>query len=133
MVFTTLTISLGLLSIPLVGLVRASLAGSGVGWRSLLTDTQSAVEPLPAIGNSLAYAAVASVIAVAIGGLAATWLSNRGSGGWFDLLLMLPLGTSAVTIGFGFLLALDRPFDLRGTAALVPLAHALVAIPSWSG
>ena len=48
---------------------------------------------------------------------------------WFDLLLMLPLGTSAVTIGFGFLLALDRPIDLRGTAALVPLAHALVAIP----
>ena len=42
---------------------------------------------------------------------------------------MLPLGTSAVTIGFGFLLALDRPIDLRGTVALVPLAHALVAIP----
>ena len=128
-VFGILGISIGLLSIPLAGLVRASLAGSGVGWRSLFVETQSAVQPLPAIGNSLAYAAVASVIAVVIGGLAATWLSNRGGGGWFDLLLMLPLGTSAVTIGFGFLLALDRPFDLRGTVALVPLAHALVAIP----
>ncbi len=42
---------------------------------------------------------------------------------------MLPLGTSAVTVGFGFLLALDWPVDLRGTAALVPLAHALVAMP----
>jgi thiamine transport system permease protein len=42
---------------------------------------------------------------------------------------MLPLGTSAVTIGFGFLVALDRPVDLRATTALVPLAHALVAVP----
>jgi thiamine transport system permease protein len=42
---------------------------------------------------------------------------------------MLPLGTSAVTIGFGFLLALDEPIDLRTTWWLIPLAHALVAIP----
>jgi thiamine transport system permease protein len=128
-VWAILSVSLGLLSIPLVGLVGASLAGRGIGWRSLVTDTPSAVEPLPAIGNSLGYATVASVIAVVVGGLAASWLSNRRGGGWFDLLLMLPLGTSAVTIGFGFLLALDLPIDLRGTAALVPLAHALVAIP----
>ncbi|MEX0667466.1 MAG: iron ABC transporter permease, partial [Acidimicrobiia bacterium] len=124
-----LILSLGLLSIPLVGLVGASLGGGGTGWRSLVTDTPSAVEPLPAIANSLGYAIVASVIAVVVGGLAASWLSNRRGGDWFDLLLMLPLGTSAVTIGFGFLLALDQPIDLRGTAALVPLAHALVAIP----
>ena len=121
--------SLALLSIPLVGLIGASLRGGGVGWRSLVADTPSAVEPLPAIGNSLGFALVAAVIAVTIGGLAASWLASRGGGGWFDLLLMLPLGTSAVTIGFGFLLALDRPIDLRGTVALVPLAHALVAIP----
>jgi thiamine transport system permease protein len=87
------------------------------------------VDPLPAIGNSLGFALVAAVIAVAIGGLAASWLASRGGRGWFDLLLMLPLGTSAVTIGFGFLLALDRPIDLRASIALVPLAHALVAIP----
>jgi thiamine transport system permease protein len=43
---------------------------------------------------------------------------------------MLPLGTSAVTIGFGFLVALDRPpLDLRTSVLLVPLAQALVAIP----
>jgi thiamine transport system permease protein len=48
----------------------------------------------------------------------------------FDSLLMLPLGTSAVTIGFGFLVALDeRPLDLRGSPWLIPLAHALVAAP----
>jgi thiamine transport system permease protein len=43
---------------------------------------------------------------------------------------MLPLGTSAVTVGFGFLVALDRPpFDLRTSVLLVPIAHAIVAIP----
>jgi thiamine transport system permease protein len=42
---------------------------------------------------------------------------------------MLPLGTSAVTVGFGFLVALDAPVDLRTTAALIPIAHSIVAIP----
>ncbi len=42
---------------------------------------------------------------------------------------MLPLGTSAVTLGFGFLVALDAPVDLRTWRGLIPVAHALVAIP----
>src|SRR5207245_1185762 len=47
-----------------------------------------------------------------------------------DTLLMLPLGTSAVTVGFGFLVALDRwPLDLRAKTILVPIAQAVVAIP----
>jgi thiamine transport system permease protein len=37
---------------------------------------------------------------------------------------------SAVTIGFGFLIALDKPpFDLRASPVLIPIAHALVAAP----
>ncbi len=43
---------------------------------------------------------------------------------------MLPLGVSAVTVGFGMLLAFNRPpLDLRGSVVLVPLGHALVAVP----
>jgi thiamine transport system permease protein len=43
---------------------------------------------------------------------------------------MLPLGTSAVTLGLGFLVALDNPLlDLRASPLLVPLAHTLVALP----
>jgi thiamine transport system permease protein len=43
---------------------------------------------------------------------------------------MLPLGTSAATIGFGFLIALDSPpLDLRSSPWIVPIAHALVAVP----
>jgi thiamine transport system permease protein len=43
---------------------------------------------------------------------------------------MLPLGVSAVTIGFGFLVTLDRPpLDLRSSPVLVPIAQAMVALP----
>ena len=43
---------------------------------------------------------------------------------------MLPLGTSAVTLGLGFIVALDQPpLDLRASWILIPLAHTLVAFP----
>jgi len=43
---------------------------------------------------------------------------------------MVPLGASAVTIGFGMLIALDQPpLDLRSSRWLVPVAHALIGIP----
>ena len=43
---------------------------------------------------------------------------------------MLPLGTSAVIVGFGFLVSLDTPpLDLRTSVLLIPIAHALVALP----
>jgi thiamine transport system permease protein len=50
--------------------------------------------------------------------------------GLIDAAVMLPLGVSAVTLGFGFLVALDSgPFAFRGSALLVPIAQALVATP----
>ncbi len=124
-------VTLTALLLPVMSLVDRSLAGGAIGWESLTTaTTASAVRPLPAVGNSLAFALVSSLIAVGVGGLAAAALARRGRGGdWFDSLIMLPLGTSGVTIGFGFLIALDRPVDLRATWLLVPLAHSLVAIP----
>ncbi|HUO45929.1 MAG TPA: iron ABC transporter permease [Acidimicrobiia bacterium] len=120
-----------LVMIPLVVLLARSFRGGGAGWRNLFNDDGAvAIDPLAAIGNSLLFAVVSALIAVVIGGLAAAALARRGRGSdWFDTILMLPLGTSAVTIGFGFLVALDRPFDLRATLLLIPLAHALVAIP----
>ncbi len=43
---------------------------------------------------------------------------------------MLPLGTSAVTIGFGMLITFDvDPVDWRASWWLVPVGHALVAVP----
>jgi thiamine transport system permease protein len=75
------------------------------------------------------YALIATVIAVVVGGLAA-WAGTRTKSRWLDGVLALPLGVSAVTLGFGFLIALDEPpLDLRGSQWLVPLAQALVALP----
>ncbi|WP_424923908.1 ABC transporter permease [Actinophytocola oryzae] len=47
-----------------------------------------------------------------------------------DTAFMLPLGVSAVTVGFGYLITLDLlPGDLRTSPVLVPLAQALVVTP----
>lgn len=89
------------------------------------------VPPIDAMKNSLGYAAITVVISLILGLMAATALHkplrmNR----WIDPLLMLPLGTSAVTLGLGFLLVFNRPpLDVRSFPLLVPLAHSLVALP----
>ncbi len=134
-----------LLGAPLAVLVERSFAVSpghyGLGFYRALSElregTSLFVPTTEAIRNSLVFAAIATVLAVCIGGLAAFALAGRRStrrrGLAFhgaETVLMLPLGVSAVTVGFGFLIALDEPpLDLRGSAALIPIAHALVALP----
>ncbi|MGO9874136.1 MAG: ABC transporter permease [Acidimicrobiia bacterium] len=97
------------------------------------TDTDTLFVPAwEALRNSLEFAALAATIAVVVGGLASVVIASRPGRATraMDTFLMLPLGTSAVTVGFGFLVALDRwPVDLRAKAVLVPLAQAVVAIP----
>ena len=80
---------------------------------------------------SLQYAVVTAVLSVGIGGLAACAVAYAGRAGRvLDAAAMLPLGTSAVTVGFGLLIAFARPpLDLRGSWIMVPLAHTLVAMP----
>ncbi|HEX6221689.1 MAG TPA: iron ABC transporter permease, partial [Acidimicrobiia bacterium] len=121
--------SLGLLAIPLGVLVSRSLSGDF--YRGLVTDDRVVGTPVSSVGNSLLFAALATVLATFIGILAATVITERSGAlsRWFDLTLMLPLGTSAVTIGFGFIVALDWPVDLRASYWLIPIAHALVAVP----
>jgi len=121
--------TLGLLAVPLGVLVSRSFSGDF--YAALLSDDRVVGNPISAVGNSLAFALVAMVLATFVGVIAATVITARSGGlsRWFDLTLMLPLGTSAVTIGFGFIIALDWPVDLRGSAWLVPIAHALVAVP----
>ncbi|MFD7696085.1 ABC transporter permease [Streptomyces sp. NPDC059374] len=125
-----------LLVLPLAVLVRRSLDAPGFGYYRALTESDGGVflvAPIEAIGNSLQYAVVATLIAVLVGGLAAAALTRRDAGRFvrgFDALLMLPLGVSAVTVGFGFLISLDEPpLDLRSSWILVPLAQALVGVP----
>ncbi|MFJ5062611.1 ABC transporter permease [Streptomyces nigra] len=125
-----------LLLLPLAVLVQRSLDAPDLGYYRALTEADGGVflvAPIEAIGNSLEYAVVATLIAVLVGGLAAAALTRRDAGRFvrgFDALLMLPLGVSAVTVGFGFLISLDEPpLDLRSSWILVPLAQALVGVP----
>jgi len=125
----SVTVTIGALSIPLVALVARSLSGSFYG---ALFETDPVIgRPISAVGNSLLFAVAAMSIATVVGLMAASVITaRRGSlSRWFDLTLMLPLGTSAVTIGFGFIVALGWPIDLRASVWLIPIAHALVAIP----
>src|SRR5699024_2890740 len=90
-----------------------------------------------AASNSLRIAVDATTLAVVMGTLVALVVSRRPRGrlaarvlGWLDGAVMLPLGVSAVTVGFGFLIALNHPpLDLRSSPVLIPIAQAIVAMP----
>lgn len=133
---------LGLLLFPGAGLVARSLrTASGYGLDHYLAlgtaGGGSPVSVWQAASNSLQTAVVATVLALALGLLVSLVVSRRPrtmSGrralGVLDALFMLPLGVSAVTVGFGFLITLNRPpLDLRSSMILVPIAQAIVALP----
>jgi thiamine transport system permease protein len=90
-----------------------------------------------ALSNSLAIAVDATWMSLLLGTTVAVLVTRRvrtragrATRGVFDALFMLPLGVSAVTLGFGFLITLDHPpVDLRSSPLLVPIAQALVALP----
>lgn len=85
------------------------------------------IPPLLAIRNSVGYALLTVVMASGLGVAAAFWLSRLSRlGKWLDPLFMLPLGVSAVTLGFGYVLAFRW---LRTSPWLVLIAHTLVAFP----
>ena len=133
-----------LLAAPLSTLLVRSLRVDG-GWslrsyRDLTTtgsDNALLVPVTEALANSWRVAVDATLLAMLLGVLVAVVVTRRPRGraegrglALLDGLFMLPLGVSAVTLGFGFLITLDRPpLDLRSSAVLVPIAQALVALP----
>jgi thiamine transport system permease protein len=133
-----------LLLLPLLALLERSFTLNGeFTWRyyaQLVVNERGSllyVPPSQAILNSLRFAAASVGLALLLGLASATFLT-RPTLAWplrrlqhlFDPLLMLPLGTSAVTLGFGFIIALDAPpLNLRSSVWLIPLAHSLVAFP----
>jgi thiamine transport system permease protein len=89
------------------------------------------VPPIEAVRNSLLFASATMLISIIIGTLASYALSVKAHiNQWLDPLIMLPLGTSAVTLGLGFIIAFSRPpFNLSTFPLLIPFAHSLVALP----
>ena len=141
----TAAVVVGLLGLPLAGLVVRSFRTPDGGWGlanyANLGTTGGAnaltVTVWEATANSLRVAVDATVIAVTVGTLVALVVSRRPrrraarrAVSLLDALFMLPLGVSAVTVGFGFLITLDRPpLELRSSPILVPIAQAVVATP----
>ena len=128
-----------LLLTPLLSLVGRSFTLEGQPtvryYEALFTNpTQSYfyTPPAEAIRNSLLVAGATVTLAVALGLVSAYLLAGPPNlaQAVLDPLLMLPLGASAVTLGLGYILALDQPpLNLRASPLLLPLAHTLVAFP----
>ena len=128
-----------LLLTPLLSLVGRSFTLEGQPtvryYEALFTNpTQSYfyTPPAEAIRNSLLVAGATVTLAVALGLVSAYLLVGPPNlaQAVLDPLLMLPLGASAVTLGLGYILALDQPpLNLRASPLLLPLAHTLVAFP----
>ncbi|MGW8318848.1 MAG: ABC transporter permease [Candidatus Promineifilaceae bacterium] len=85
------------------------------------------VPPLVAVRNSLGYGLLTMLVAGSLGLFSAVMLSRPSRWRqWLDPLFLLPLGASAVTLGFGYVVTFDR---LRTSPWLVLIAHTLVALP----
>ncbi|MDX2493518.1 MAG: iron ABC transporter permease [Desulfuromusa sp.] len=129
--------------VPLVALVATSLTHAGkltlVFYQALFVNTTDSIfyiPPFHAIKYSLLFAVISLLIALVTGICAALFIrfcdrtfSNRWTS-FFDPIFMLPLSTSAVTLGFGIIITLDKPpLNLRTSIFLIPIAHALVGFP----
>jgi thiamine transport system permease protein len=163
LVGANIAVLLLLIGAPLVALALRSVtslaadASSGLtlDYYRLLNQNRNRsfffISPLVAIGNSLRFALVATVLALLVGVPAAYLLDRQGTKDerrktkeatafvlrpssfvyrLLDPLFMLPLGTSAVTLGLGYIIALGRPpLNLLASPWLIPVAHTLLAFP----
>lgn len=136
MVFTHVIVMMGFLFTPLLALIVRSVTIGGQGFtleyyallNHNLRDSILFVPPLHAIGNSIFFALITTAAAVLLGILTAYLVAEKRR--WLDAVFMLPLATSAVTLGFGYIIALDEPpLNLRISWVLIPIAHTLAALP----
>jgi thiamine transport system permease protein len=125
-------------------------------YAALFNQSSSAlfgVAPIRAVINSFLYGLATVALALGIGlpasyAIVGTTASRSGAQNspppthtrlparvfhfrlWLDLLFMLPLGTSPITLGFGYIVAFaEPPLDWRASPLMVPVAHALLALP----
>jgi thiamine transport system permease protein len=129
---------LAVVLLPLGALVERSFHGPGGYtldfYRSLDDNPRGQVlfvAPLEAIRNSVGFAVLTLALALPLGTFVAYGsLRARRLGFLVEPLFLLPLGVSAVTLGLGFIVTLDRPpLDIRAAWYLPVIAHTLIAYP----
>jgi len=126
-----------LLGLPLAVLIERALTSGGgysLGNFEALREPGNGLQisAIDAVVNSLSFAVVAAGIALIVGGLASLAIvhGHRMGSRLLDLGMLLPLGTSAVTLGFGVLISFDRGvLDLRQSWWIVPITQSLIAVP----
>lgn len=124
----------GVVVAPLAVLVERSLAVDGgyglAHYRRLVGDVDLLpVTAVEAFTHSLIFAAVAAIVATTVALTAALTVVRGGRfGRWIEAASLVPLGVSAVTLGFGYVVGFSA-FDLRRSVWLVPLAHSVVGLP----
>jgi thiamine transport system permease protein len=117
---------------PLAAVAVRSVRRDGMwtlsGWRALFDGTLGSVGiDIPSVlATSTTFAVATVVIAVPLA-LAAC---NRTRQSATETLSLAPLLVSSVTLGLGMVITFDRaPWDWRGDAWLLPVVHAVVALP----
>jgi thiamine transport system permease protein len=140
LVYGVLIVLLAGLCAPLLALVWLSFTVNGDGftlayYAGLFENTRRSilfVSPITAVAHSLFFALITTMLATLLGTVVAYMVFTIRSG-WMrvvDVIFLLPLAVSAVTLGFGYLISLDTPpLNLRSSWLIVPIAHTLVAIP----
>ncbi len=117
---------------PLAALIVHALvppAGASfvAAWRALTTPSGlvGLTDAPTALANSLRFAGMGTVLALALGG-AIAFAVVRGGWRWLDAVGLAPWAVSAVTLGLGLLLVAPA---LASSVWGVPVAHALLATP----
>lgn len=100
---------------------------SWLGWRAAFAPSGlfGVATAWQAAGNSLRFAAASGAIAT-LAGASLAYAVVRGGWRWLDRASLLPLATSAVTLGLGLLLAFPV---VSGTFWGLAVAHALIGTP----
>lgn len=124
-------------AVPLIALVGFSFRARGhwtlSGWRTLLdgaTIPGLRLEVSDVLWRSLLFALIAAAIAVPIGVAVSTATATVPGRSLVDRILTIPLGASAVAMGLGIVITYDvAPFDFRSSWWLIPVVHAVIALP----
>ena len=145
--FSLVIFLIGLFVLPMLALPLRSLTQLDVGqegarelnlsaayYRELFVNASGSrfyVPPIEAAKNSLQYAVITVTLSLLLGfPVAASLAKPTRLDRLLDPILMLPLGSSAVTLGLGFIISFSKP-PLKWIASpwLVPLAHTMIALP----
>jgi len=128
----------GFLGLPFALLVERSLSTNNgysfLYYKQIFLESSerfSVFGTRQAILNSLLWATFAMIIATILGLLAAILLTHKSQklSRSSDVILLMPLGTSGVLLGFGIIVGLDTSIlDVRSEWWIVPVAQAIIGV-----